>query len=84
MLFCHTEADISHSVYQRFCRAIERIRKTLQYDVNASIGFATLQEANGNLENWIAMADRRMYEQKRAHRQACEWQSMESVLREVR
>jgi diguanylate cyclase (GGDEF)-like protein len=68
MLFCHTESDISGSIYQRFCLSIQRIRKALQYDVSASIGFSTLIEAKGNLDNWIAMADRRMYDQKRSHR----------------
>jgi diguanylate cyclase (GGDEF)-like protein len=83
MLFSHAESDISGSVYRRFSRSIQKIRKTLQYDVNASIGFASLDEANGNLENWIAMADRRMYEQKRTHRQVSELNTITPFRQEV-
>jgi diguanylate cyclase (GGDEF)-like protein len=75
MLFCHAEDDISASVDKRFRESIIKIRKNLNYNVNASIGFATLQEVKGDLTQWVALADRRMYQQKRAHRSDFEWNS---------
>jgi hypothetical protein len=39
----------------------------LRFDFDASNGFASLAEVNGDAEKWFKLADQRMYKQKKKH-----------------
>ena len=56
----------------RFEQALQRIRANLQFDINASIGYASLRSVKGNTKQWSQLADERMYLQKSEHKQQVE------------
>jgi diguanylate cyclase (GGDEF)-like protein len=68
MIFAHDGESFCHLIKQRFTQALQRIREQLQFNVNASIGFASLAEVDGDIEQWIQLADQRMYQEKAVHR----------------
>ena len=68
IIFSHNGAKFIDLIRHRFGQALHRVRTNLQFNVNASIGFATLYEAKGHLEKWSNLADKRMYEEKASHK----------------
>lgn len=69
IIFSHNGNKFIDVIRHRFGQALQRIRSNLRFNVDASIGFATLYEAKGSLEQWSALADQRMYDEKTLHKQ---------------
>lgn len=70
VIFSQSTPAFISSLIGRFSKAIHRVRTAMQYPVNASIGFASLSEAENDIEKWIALADQRMYRNKKSKKDA--------------
>lgn len=70
VIFSQSTPAFISSLIGRFHKAIHRVRTAMQYPVNASIGFASLNEAENDIEKWIALADQRMYRNKKSKKES--------------
>lgn len=69
LIFSQNAMPFIESFLLRFQNAVRRISKLLDFPVGASIGFASLSETRGNTEQWVQLADQRMYRDKQNKRQ---------------
>ncbi|TRY31284.1 GGDEF domain-containing protein [Aliiglaciecola sp. M165] len=69
LLFSQNATPFIESILARFNNAISRISKLLNFPVGASIGFAALSETQGDTNQWVQLADHRMYQDKRNKKQ---------------
>ena len=67
IVFEHDAHDFTNVIKLRFRHFIQRIRANLRFDIDSSIGFASLAEVNGDAEKWFKLAEQRMYRQKKKH-----------------
>ena len=68
VIFAHNNQSFINVIMSRFNQALLRIRANLQFNVDASICFASLHEVNGDIARWSKLADERMYENKSNHK----------------
>lgn len=64
IVFANSGNTFVNTINRRFEQALQRIRANLQFDISASIGYASLRSVKGNTKNWARLADERMYLQK--------------------
>lgn len=68
VIFSHNSQNFINVIMSRFNQALQRIRANLQFNIDASIGFASLRDVNGDVSRWTKLADERMYEDKNKNR----------------
>jgi diguanylate cyclase (GGDEF)-like protein len=61
IIFEGATEKIKRKVEDRLIEAIKRIRSKLNFSIDVSLGFAMLTESEGNIKNWLKLADQRMY-----------------------
>lgn len=66
IIFAQDTLPIIHSILARFNQAVMRISQKLDFPIDASIGFASLNEVDGSIAAWTALADQRMYYDKQS------------------
>ena len=68
LIYSQSTSVFISSLLDRFYKAVERVRLALNFYIDASIGCATLDEADGDLDACIKLADKRMYDMKRKNK----------------
>lgn len=72
IIFTQSSSVFVNSLLERFQKALDRVRLALRFPVGASVGLAFLSEAHGNIDAWTALADERMYKNKKAKKASIE------------
>lgn len=68
IIFTQSSNVFVSSLLERFNKALERVRLAMRFPVGASVGLALLSEVDGNIDAWTALADERMYKNKKANK----------------
>jgi diguanylate cyclase (GGDEF)-like protein len=68
IIFTQSSSVFVGSLLERFNKAIDRVKLTMNFPIGASIGIAFLSEVSGNIAAWTGLADERMYQNKKARK----------------